>query len=263
MKSFKFLYPFIILVILCSCEVYPEAEEVVCLPTNMTATVIQGANTAKIIADFHYVPDSDLLDHITWSNHQTHYFSYDESDRLVVVQQLKVKEKVQEEMWFEYDGELITKVKLVKKNLDFTYLEPMDSTYTGQISFTYEGMNVISETRYEIPKGGNLEVKVKMSEYQYDGEGNIINSAITWLNGEGEDKTVNMTYDSGKHPYSGLKYYFNGESFVNNVLTRSSGFGDTNYEYDLRVNGFGYPETIYEKLGSSNTRIIRYTYECI
>ena len=134
MKSIIFLCPFIILVFLFSCEVYPEEEEVVCLPTNMTATIIQGTNSAKIIADFHYVPDSDLLDHITWSNHQTHYFIYEESDRLSVVQQLKVKEKVREEMW---------------------------------------------------------------------------------------------------------------------------------YEYDLRVNGFGYPETIYEKLGSSNTRIIRYTYECI
>ncbi len=174
MKQVLVLTPFIIFVLLCSCEVFPEEEQVVCLPLNMSATIVQGSNTTKIIADFHYVPETELLDHITWSNHQTHYFEYNESKELVVVRQMKVKEKVQEEMWFEYDGALVSKVVLVKKNLDFTFLEPIDSAYTGHIDFEYEGKYITRETRYEVSEAGGVRVAGPDVAYAYDGEGNII-----------------------------------------------------------------------------------------
>ncbi len=91
------------------------------------------------------------------------------------------------------------------------------------------------------------------------GEGNILNSSTTYTDKSEVDETVNMSYDSGKHPFSGLHYYFIGESYVNNQLTKTIGMMD--YSYDVTLNEENYPEVIYEKLGSSNSRIFRYTYK--
>ena len=246
-------------VLIHSCELVQDKEaEAKMLPTNMTAITVMGSNNAKVVADFHYLPDSDLLDHITWSNHQTHYFVYNASGRLDVLRQLKVLEKVQDEFWFTYDGDRISEVLLVRKNLDYTYLEPVDSTYTGHIEYEYEGRLVIRETEYQAIGGSQAESQVREACFDYDAEGNILSSFITYTDSVGQDESVQMTYDSGKHPFSGLAYYFTGESYVNNQLTRTSGKMD--YSYDVRLNEQDYPEAIYEKLGSLNTRIIRYTY---
>ena len=76
-----------------ACESTGDEEGTVCIPTNVTATVIQGYDTKKIIADFHYREDSDLIDHITRSDHQTHYFEYDADMRLKVVRKVLVQGK--------------------------------------------------------------------------------------------------------------------------------------------------------------------------
>ncbi|MFH0757867.1 MAG: hypothetical protein V2B15_11310 [Bacteroidota bacterium] len=259
MNPVRVLIPFFILLLLCSCETFQEEEAIVCLPQNMSATIVQGSNTTKIIADYYYLPGTGQLDHITWSNHQTHSFEYNEAAELVVVRQMKVKEKVQDEMWFEYDGALVSKVILVKKNLDYTYLEPVDSAYTGHIDLEYEGSLIVRELRYGMAVEGGSERMISSTEYGYDDLGNILSSTISYEE-DGKTETVQMTYDSGNHPFSGLRTYFSGESFVNNQLTKSSGFGNTEYQYDIRYNAREYPETIYEKLGSTHTRIIKYTY---
>ena len=246
---------------LVACESAPEEEETILLPVNMTITQVQGSFTNKIIADFHYVPETDLVDHITWSNHQTHYFEYDASDRLAVVRAMKVDTKVQEEMWFVYDGSLVERVDLVIRNLDYVYLEPLDSIYAGYVEFEYNGNQVIRESEYEITADGHKEEFVRNVSYEYDVQGNLISR--TELNPvTGATEHMSMSYDKSKHPFGGLQYYFNGESFVNNQLSKTSGFDNLNYSYELRLNAEGYPEIIYEKLGSTNTRIIRYSYLC-
>jgi hypothetical protein len=263
MKPIQSFISIISLLLVCSCEGFQEEEQVVCLPTNMTATIVQGGSSTKIIADFHYVPETDLLDHITWNNHQTHYFEYDAIGRLSVVRQMKVKEKVQEEMWFEYEGAMVSLVVIVKKNLDYSYLEPVDSAYVGHIAFDFEGKDIVRERLYEVSEEGGNEILVRTKDYAYDAEGNILSSTVSYPGGNETAEIVEMTYDTSKHPFSALRYYFNGESFVNNLMSKSSGIGDTNYQYDLRLNSQGYPEIIYETLGSSNTRIIRYSYLCL
>jgi len=250
-----------VLLIICSCESFQE-EEVVCLPVNMTATIIQGTETKKIIADFNYVPGTGMLDHITWSNHQTHYFEYNNDESLRVVREFKVKEKVQEETWFQYNGELVEKVELVKRNLDYIYLEPLDSIHVGYIDFEYEGEDIIEETHYEYSANGKSAKAVWRVSYQYDLNGNIINSAASDPRTK-SGESITMTYDTSKHPFADLNYYFTGESFVNNQLSKSVENNDLNYNYELNLNTHGYPEMIYEKLGTSNTRIIRYSYQCL
>jgi len=260
MRHYILLPVFALFLFTMACESFQEEEETICFPVSMSMTLVQGSQTNKVIADFHYIPDTERLDHITWSNHQTHYFEYDESDRIKVVRVIKVKDKVQEEKWYVYDGFLVERIDLVKRNLDYTYLEPLDSIYTGYVEYSYEGDNVIEESEYEISAGGYREEYVRKVTYAYDMEDNLLSS--TELDPiSGESNTISMTYDQSKHPYSALQFYFKGESYVNNLLTRTVEEGDFDYVYELSLNDHEYPNTIYEKLGSAYTRFISYDYQ--
>ncbi len=244
---------------LVACDSAMEEVETICLPLNMTITQVQGSMTSKIIADFHYVPDSELIDHITWSNHQTHYFEYDASGHLSVVRVMKVDTKVQEEMWFVYDGSLVERVDLVRRNLDYVYLEPLDSIYTGYVTMEYNGSLITRESEYELTADGHREEFVKDVRYQYDSEGNLT-SSNTMYPKSGETAGQSMSYDQSKHPFGGLQYYFTGESFVNNMVSKMEEDTGFEYSYDLRLNEYEYPDVVYEKLGSTNTRIFKYSY---
>jgi len=245
MKHYILLAVFALFLFTQACELAPEEVEISCLPVNVSITLVQGSQTSKIIADFHYIAETNRLDHITWSNHQTHYFEYDSRDRISVVRAIKVDVKVQEEKWFVYDDFLVERVDLVKRNLDYTYLEPLDSIYTGYVE-------------YEISEGGHREEYVRNVTYEYDSDGNLLSS--TELDPvSGETVTTTMTYDQSKHPYFALQYYINGESYVNNMLSRSEG-DEFDYTYNVSLNEYEYPETIYEKLGSAYTRISNYSY---
>jgi len=242
-----------------SCEIAPEELEPTCLPLKMSMTLVQGSQTTKILADFYYKDGMDLIDHITWSNHQTHFFEYDAMDRLKVVRMMKVDVRVQEERWFVYEDDLVRRVDLVKRNLDYAYLEPVDSIYTGYVEYEYQGAYVIEESEYAISEDGFREDYVRNVSYTYDGEGNL--TSVEVLDPlSGERNYSHMTYDQSKHPYYALPYYFEGMSYVNNMLTRSETEGGLDYTYDLLLNEFEYPETVYEKLGSAYTRIISYSY---
>ena len=78
MKNYLLLAVLALSLLAIGCESVEPEMEPVCLPTNISMTLVQGSQTLKIIADFHYRTGTDLLDRITWSNHQTHYFEYDE-----------------------------------------------------------------------------------------------------------------------------------------------------------------------------------------
>ena len=96
MKHYILLAVLALFLFTVACESVQEEEETICLPVNMSITLVQGQHTSKIIADFHYIPETERLDHITWSNHQTHYFEYDAMDRVRVVRAIKLDTKVQE-----------------------------------------------------------------------------------------------------------------------------------------------------------------------
>ena len=260
MKRINPLLCLVVIFIASSCQTTADEIQVVCLPLNMTSTIIQGTETKKIIADFHYVAETKRIDHITWSNHQTHYFEYDGSDRLSILRQVKVDTKVQEEMWFHYDGVLVDQILLIHRNLDYIFLEPVDSTYTGYITFGYEGANIVEQVRYAVAVNGDKEIVWK-AEYEYDASGNMVSSFTTDMKA-GTSESVTMTYDKSTHPFSDLSYYFTGESFVNNLVTKTLVEKAFEYTYEFTLNEQGYPEIIYEKLGSANTRIIRYSYTC-
>jgi hypothetical protein len=242
------------------CETVEKQPETICLPMSISITLVQGSQTSKIIADFNYLPGTEQLDHITWSNHQTHYFEYDELDRLRTLIITDVEAKVQEEKWFVYEGVNVVRVDLVKRNLDYTRLEPLDSVYTGYVEFGYEGANIVEEYEYEISADGFSEEYVRHVSYTYDIRGNLTFMVeLDPVSGEARETT--LTYDQNKHPFYDLEYYFHGETCVNNMLSRTD--GDFNYTYETLLNEYTYPETVYEKLGSAYSRIINYSYEIL
>ena len=255
---------FIALTALCACDYYNENEpflekEVVCLPVCMTATLENGIESEEITADFHYIPGTMLLDHIAWSNNQIHMFSYDASDRIQVVKQLNMEEKVQEEMWFIYNGSLVLQINMVSIHLDPYSLEPVDSVQTGFIEFIYEGKQVMEESRYDFTSGMEAPQLVLKEEYDYDSFGNIISSS-TYEPGSEAKESRQMIYDVSKHPFSGLQYYFHGESFVNNALSKFLVEEGSNYEYEINLNEHGYPEVIQEIQDSHHIKTFRYSY---
>lgn len=259
MKRFNLLTSAILLSLLCACESYIQPEEdVVCLPVNMSATEIQGTETKNLTANFTYIPGLDLLDHITWSNNRSHFFNYDESGKLQKLINLKMDDSVQEEMSFVYEGSLVIRIDLVERKLDY-YMEPVDSVFLGYTKFAYEGSHVISESRYELTQDGMQEELTWRVEYAYDQKGNMLSCKA--LDPRSESlKSVDMTYDTSKHPFSGLQFYFNGESFVNNLLSKTLVEEGFNYNYMVKLNEYGYPETILETLGASHTRTTSYSY---
>ena len=261
MKSLIPAFLALLLLTVCSCETITEEEDNFCLPVNMSVTVVQGSQTTKIIADFHYQEDSELLDHITRSDYQTQFFEYDDSDRITVLRVMRVDLKVQEELWFVYEGALMERIDLVTRTLHYTTLEPLDSIYTGYVEFEYEGKDIIEELEYAISKNGRKETYVKNVSYEYDINGNLL-SYITKDPKSGESSRMDMTYDQSKHPFGGLTYYFTGESFENNILTKSAEDSDLDYTYEIQLNNQEYPETIFERMGSSLTRVIKYSYIC-
>lgn len=258
MKSFNLLASAILLSLLCACESYYQEEEVICLPVNMSATIIQGSETKKLVADFNYIPGLDLLDHITWSNKQSHFFNYDELGKLQTLIHMNMDTQVQEEMWFVYNGTLVERIDLVTRNLDY-FLEPVDSVYLGYTKFEYIGNHVVSESKYEFTQEGMMEEFTWKVEYKYDQQGNMLSCRAFDPRSESLE-SVDMTYDTSKHPFSGLQYYFNGESFVNNLLSKTLVEEGFNYNYEIELNEYGYPETIVEKLGAIHTRTISYSY---
>jgi YD repeat-containing protein len=259
MKHILLLSVLALILVATACETYTEETEATLLPLNISMTLVQGSQTTKILADFYYVPETNLLDHITWSNHQTHYFEYDAMGRLKVVRKMKVDVRVQEERWFYYENDLVKQVDLVKRNLDYTYLEPVDSIFTGYVEYTYDGENVIEESEYEITEGGYREEYIRKSSYSYDGQGNLI--AVNELDPRtGETNQISMSYDQSKHPYFELTYYWEGMSYVNNMLSKTEQESGMDYTYEFLLNDHEYPETVYEKLGSAYTRIISYSY---
>ncbi len=258
----RILYTLIVLTLIAvsSCE-SEKATLVRCFPDRMSATIV-GAETVNLTADFHYIPDTELLDHITWSDKKTHEFEYDEFGTLTVVRLIRVDYKVQEEQWFSYDGNQLVRVDECPKQLDMIYLEPIegDSTYTGYREFEYSSGNITLEKIYQRDKN-HKDKLILEKKYEYDNNGNIIHNESTNVESKVVETTA-LSYHQSNHPYSQINMIFTGETFVNNVLTKTVETKNIGYTYDIILNSNKYPEQVVEKINGFQSSITRFTYIC-
>lgn len=250
----------LILVVSSSCET-ESVEKVRCFPDRMSSNIIGGV-TGNLTADFYYVSDSEMLDHITWSDKKTHYFEYDEFGDLAVVKLKKIDYKVQEEQWFSYEGNKIVRVDECVKSLDIIYLEPVegDSTYTGHREFEYSGNNITLEKIYEVGKN-KKEKLVFENSYEYDANGNIVRNVLTNIETKSEE-TIALSYHQSMHPYSQINMFITGETFVNNVITRTESAENLEYTYEIVFDNNQYPKEVIERTNGRVSAVTRYTYFC-
>jgi len=260
MKRIIYTLVTVTLIVASSCE-SENATLVRCFPDRMSANIIGGV-TGNLTADFHYVPDSELLDHITWSDKKTHYFEYDDFGNLTLVRLKRIDYKVQEEQWFSYEGNKIIRVDECVKRLDIIYLDPIegDSSYTGHREFEYSGNNITLEKIYQVEKN-KKETLVIENAYEYDGNGNIIRSVLTDIEAKSEETTA-LSYHQSKHPYSQINMVFTGETYINNVLSRTEQTDNLEYTYEIVFDNNKYPSEVIEKTNGRVSRVTRYTYFC-
>lgn len=257
--SVKFIL--VVVLLICSCDTLDENLKS-CFPVRMSANIISGTDTYNLTADFKYIPETDVLDHITWSNRQTRYYEYDESGILKVIKLKKIDPKIQEETWFRYEGDRLVRLDLCIKHLDIIYLEPIegDSAFTGYHLFDYAGDRISQEKIFEVEKT-KKETLVIEKDYNYDAIGNMTHYNMINLITKAEE-SMSMAYGPGLHPYSQLNMYFDGETHINNVLTKTSETENLEYTYEIVLDNNRYPEEIIEKTNGMVSRVTMYTYYC-
>ncbi|MBN1131581.1 MAG: hypothetical protein JXR52_08330 [Bacteroidales bacterium] len=250
----------LILVVLASCET-ESSREVRCFPKRMAVT-IAGGETTKLTADFTYVPGTGLLDHITWSNKQTDYFEYNDRGLPVLVRMKKVGFKIQEELWFIYEDERLVRLDRCSRRLDIIYQEPVegDSTFTGFHLYDYAGNRIGRERIYTTSDGKKTELAEEI-EYVYDETGNVVRMTSTDAKTKKQD-ILNFSYHASHHPFSQIKFYFTGESFIHNIITKSDLSENLEVTYDIILDGNRYPQQVVERTNSVLSRVIQYTYDC-
>lgn len=241
-----------------ACET--ESTEVTCYPQRVKTTLSSGAGAISITADYKYT--GELVDRIIWSNSQTHYFSYDEENQLSKVEEINVKTLVKTEYRVTYDSYQLMRIEKYRSGLDYLTQQPIDTSYVGYQVFSHEGANVSEEEVFVRPdETVDFSLKYR-KKYSYDQAGNITElvSMNLWSGDTAESYT--FTYDLQKNPFDALKLYFNGESFVNNVLQKEDKVNDNTYNYQIIYNANLYPEQINVKEDGYLYQVITYDYTC-
>ena len=71
-----------------------------------------------------------------------------------------------------------------------------------------------------------------------------------------------FSYDSQNNPYNALELFFNGETFVNNILEKVDLVNDETATYQVIYNASMYPDQINIKVGGYLYQVITYDYVC-
>ena len=240
-----------------SCE---DEHEVACFPQRVKTTLALGTNATSITAD--YVYEGNLIARIIWSNSQTHYFSYNSDDQLTKIEEFDVKSLVKTEYRISYDGNLLSRVEMYLSNLDYQYQTEVDTSYIAYHTYTSENGNISTEKVFgresELLDFELLENK----EYLYDISGNLTAmSSIDQISGDSLESYTFM-YDLQKNPYNTLNLYFNGETFVNNILQKENLLTEELYTYQIIYNSTQYPKQINIKENGYLFQVITFDYVC-
>ena len=255
-RTISYIIP-LLFVFSSGCEVVPV--EIECYPQRVKTTLSTGAGAASITADYKYT--GKLVDRIIWSNSQTHYFSYDAENQLSKVEEVNVKTLIKTEYRITYDGYQLTRIDKYISILDYLTQEPVDTSYVGYQTLQHNGAYVSDEEVYERKKE-NKDFSLKFKKkYSYDLAGNI--SSLVSLKPSGDTaESYTFSYDLLKNPYDALKLYFNGESFVNNILQREDLLNDNTYTYQVIYNANQYPDQVNIKEDGLLFQVVTYDYTC-
>jgi len=247
-----------VLLVIAGCNKEPETSY--CYPQRVTRTIPEGSETTQVTADFKYT--DGRLDHIIWSNFQTHYFNYLESGDLRSVARKNVQTFRTHESVLTYDEGRMIRSDEYNINLDRFTQENTDTTHTGYHTFVYEGGQIVVEEVFGKDQATGVMVRTAYNEFTYDPDGNIIRSVSLSAPGKDTLAAFSYTYDTRNHPYNGLKMPFEGESHINNVHEKTDLMSGDVYFNQIIYTSSGYPEQLNIKQESYLTEVIRIDYLC-
>ncbi|MFC2129352.1 hypothetical protein ACFLQX_01085 [Bacteroidota bacterium] len=256
-RLISFIFP-LLFVFNTACEFEPA--EIQCYPQRVKTTSSGGGGAVSITADYKYT--GKLVDRIIWSNFQTHYFSYDAENQLTKVEEFNDKTREKTEYKISYDGYQLSRIDKYLSALDYTTKEPLDTTYIGYQTFQHDGANISEEEVYSREDESQEFSLSYKKEYSYDMSGNIIKLVSMDVLSNDTAEAYTYSYDIFKNPFKALKLYFNGETFVNNVLEKVDLVSDETYTYQVLYNANNYPDQINIKEEGTLYQVITYEYTC-
>lgn len=240
------------------CE--PNEEEIKCFPQRVTSRIVQGAGATSITADYSY--EEEQLDHIVWSNFQTHFYFYDEANRLSVISQKNVQTFLKTEHHLTYQGELPVRRDNYRITLDRATQENLDTLHLSYHEYVNEGGRITEEMIYNLnEESGSFEFEVR-NKYEYDLSGNLT-SYVSMDEVLGDTlEAYTYIYDTGRNIYSSLNLMFDGETHVNNIRQKTDLLTGEVYDYTLSYTATMFPEQISVEVGSYRIEIINISYSC-
>nr|MDA3821591.1 hypothetical protein [Bacteroidales bacterium] len=245
----------VLVMTLSGCETKTEIQ---CFPQRIS---IKGdAGATSINSDYKYM--GDTLDHIVWSNYQTHTYLYNSSNQLVRVSKKNVQTFKKHEFELIYKDGLVDRRDEYLMELDRLLQEDLDTTFVGYVEYEYNGIDVVAEKVYSLnEEDGEIAIQF-YKEYEYDLYGNI--SSYVCFDGIEGDTVDAFTYkyDTNNNPYSSIKMLFEGESYVNNIIESYDVVNDLLYKHTMAYSTTNFPEQIIIKQGSINYEITSISYTC-
>jgi hypothetical protein len=254
-RSIIYIIPLFLLLNACV-----EEPEVMCYPQRVKTTIASGSGASSVTADYKY--SGNLIDRIVWSNSQTHYISYNAEEQVVKYEEFDVKNFVKTEYRVDYSGDQIMRIdKYISKLHYLTQIET-DTAYVSYHTFLHDGANVSEELEYQ-RKDESEEFALRfMKEYTYDASGNISSLVSMDVVTNDTAEAYTFLYDYQKNPYNALELFFNGETFVNNILEKVDLVNDETYSYQVLYNANLYPNQINIKVDGYLYQVITYDYMC-
>lgn len=241
-----------------SCEI--ETEEYFCLPDKVTRTISHGTSATSIIADFKY--EGDRLDHVVYSNFQTHYYSYDPSGNVSKISRKDVQRFENLESIMSWEGGLMTRSDEYRIALDRFTQENTDTSYKGYREFEYDGNKLVAETIFSV-KDTSKKAKVDAYKtYEYDAVGNLI-QYVEFNKIDGDTvEAYRYAYDQAPNPFAELNLAFEGLTYVNNILEREDLLSGELYSYQIIYSPTNFPSQINIRQDNYLVEVVRVDYTC-
>jgi hypothetical protein len=238
-------------------EAEPEAS---CFPQRLTRLTLEGTKANSVIADFKY--EEERLDRIVWSNYQTYFNSYNAAGRLVKVARKNVQNYRKLESRITYEDELAVRIDEYRMKMDRFTHDDLDTMYMGYRLFEYDGDRLMVEKVYEKPDDSDQMELLFYKEYTYDLSGNII-QYICMDDSQGDTiEAFSYTYDASRHPFSKLDLVFDGESHVNNIVTKTNLLNGVDYVNQIEYSFSNFPTQINVKQDNYMPEMVSIDYTC-
>lgn len=231
-----------------------------CFPERIIRKASGTINPYSVISDFKY--DGDKLERIVWSNSQTHSNSYNADGKLEKVARKNTQNFQKLESHITYDRALAVRTDEYRIKLDQFTHEDIDTVHMGYREFEYDGDKLVAERVFEKSDDSERMEMTKYNEYEYDLSGNMVKH-VSFDDYRGDTiEAFSYVYDNRKHPFSSLDLLFEGETHVNNVLSKTDLIKGIVYSYKNVYSHFSFPEQIIIEQENILTEVVSIDYTC-